>query len=55
MESRSGEKWGWIGGFGGSFLWLLILAVLFYFKGQTTAALTGLALLGVAAFTAPGA
>ena len=50
MDSRNGEKTGWIGGWSGSFVWLLILAILLYFKGQTVAGLVGVALLAVAAF-----
>jgi hypothetical protein len=32
--NRNGEKIGWIGGWIGSFLWLLALSVLWFFRGQ---------------------
>lgn len=31
-NNRKGEKWGWIGGWIGSFLWMPILGIVFVFK-----------------------
>jgi len=46
MDPRRGEKFGWIGGWGGGFVWLVILGVLWFVQGR---ALSGAAALGLAA------
>jgi len=50
MKNRNGEKIGWIGGWLGSFLWVLVLAVVFLFQGKWNAGIFGLALAGLGAF-----
>lgn len=47
-ESRSGEKIGWIGGWLGGFIWLLILSVIWLLQGQISWALGGLSLVAAA-------
>jgi hypothetical protein len=49
MNSRSGEKAGWIGGWTGAFLWALILAILWLAQGKTTPGIVGLTLVLLAA------
>lgn len=44
MQSRMGEKVGWLGGFAGGFLWIPALAVLFLVRGERVAGLVGIAL-----------
>lgn len=57
MTARQGEKVGWIGGWLGGFVWLLLLVGVWLYQQKTTEALVGLLLLvlGVAAvvFLAP--
>lgn len=48
MDGRTGEKYGWLGGWWGAFLWVLILAVVWLARGRTSAGLAGLVLAGVA-------
>lgn len=48
MNERSGEKIGWIGGWSGGFVWLLILVIMQLIKGGFPAALVGLGVLAVA-------
>ncbi|MBM3317340.1 MAG: hypothetical protein FJY75_05765 [Candidatus Eisenbacteria bacterium] len=48
MGDRSGERYGWLGGWGGTFLWVLILAVVWLARGRMAAGITGLALTGLA-------
>jgi len=50
MKDRNGEKIGWIGGWLGSFLWVLVLAVVFLFQGKRNAGIFGLALAGLGVF-----
>lgn len=50
MKNRNGEKIGWIGGWLGSFLWVLALAVMFLFQGKNRAGIIGLALVALGAF-----
>ncbi|HOU54575.1 MAG TPA: hypothetical protein PLQ97_11660 [Myxococcota bacterium] len=46
MDRRNGEKVGWLGGWAGAFLWVLILAVLFLVQGRIAGGLSGIALAG---------
>lgn len=50
QDARKGERIGWIGGWSGSFVWLLILVVMQLVKGGFSSALVGLMVLAVAAF-----
>lgn len=55
MSERTGEKAGWLGGWGGSFAWVLILSVVFCFQGRWAAGASGIlltALAGAAVFLA---
>jgi multisubunit Na+/H+ antiporter MnhB subunit len=45
MGSRLGEKAGWIGGWAGAFIWILILSVVWLVQGKTPEGLAGLALV----------
>ncbi len=55
--NRSGEKWGWIGGWLGAFLWVLVMAIVWLFQGAWGYGLAGLAAFGlsvaVVAYFAP--
>lgn len=42
--SRKGEKIGWLGGWSGGFVWVIILAGVFLFQGKTAAGILGLAI-----------
>ena len=44
MALRRGEKLGWLGGWAGSFLWTLPIAVIFLLRGQLLAGSVGLLL-----------
>ena len=44
MAARRGEKIGWIGGWLGSFVWVLILALVIVFQGRIIAGISGLGL-----------
>lgn len=44
-NDRSGEKTGWVGGWYGTFLWVLILSVIFLFQGKTLEGVIGLVLV----------
>lgn len=48
MTSRKGEKAGWIGGWTGGFLWVLLLAGFWTVQGRMIEGLTGLLLTGAA-------
>jgi hypothetical protein len=48
MTERKGEKMGWIGGWFGSFLWFLVLSVLWVVRGKVLAGLLGLGLFVLA-------
>ena len=50
MDNRKGEKIGWIGGWLGSFIWVLILAAVFIVQGKTIQGYYGIALFLIAAF-----
>ncbi len=50
MKNRNGEKIGWIGGWLGSFLWVLALAVMFLFQNKGRAGLIGLVLVALGVF-----
>jgi len=50
MKNRKGEKIGWIGGWLGSFSWVLLLAVIFIVQGRGTQGYYGFALFLIAAF-----
>jgi phosphatidylserine synthase len=45
---RRGEKFGWIGGWFGSFIWLGILSAIWLFQNKISEAMTGLAVFIVA-------
>ncbi len=48
MSERKQEKVGWIGGWSGGFIWVVILSVMLLFKGQTAGAVAGFIIVGVA-------
>jgi hypothetical protein len=48
MGERKQEKLGWLGGWHGAFIWVLIVAIILLTRGQLLAGLAGLALLAVA-------
>jgi hypothetical protein len=48
MAGRKGEKIGWLAGWAGGFLWVLILAIVFLVQGKWMAGVTGLVLVAVA-------
>jgi hypothetical protein len=50
MDNRSGEKWGWIGGFFGATCWILAVAFILLTQGEILQGLIGLVLY-VAAVT----
>lgn len=45
-KKRTGEKAGWIGGWAGSFIWVLILSVLFFCRQRVAQGMVGVALTG---------
>ena len=49
-KRRTGEKAGWIGGWAGSFIWVLILSIIFYYRQKFIPGVLGIALTGVAVF-----
>jgi uncharacterized membrane protein YfcA len=51
MESRRGEKVGWIGGWLGGFVWVVILSVVFLIQSKLTQGGVGLLLAGFAVLT----
>ncbi len=50
MKNRNGEKMGWIGGWLGSFLWVLVLSVVFLFQGKRMQGIVGLVLVVLGVF-----
>jgi hypothetical protein len=48
MAGRKSEKIGWLAGWAGGFLWVLILAIVFLVQGKWMAGVTGLVLVAVA-------
>lgn len=50
MDHRQGEKIGWIVGWTGGFIWVMLLAVIFLFQGKPLPAIVGFALFGFALF-----
>jgi len=50
QNERRGEKVGWICGWLGSYLWVLVLAVLFFFQGKGREGIVGLTLAGLGGF-----
>lgn len=48
MNHRNGEKAGWIGGWTGAFLWVLVLSVIWLVRGRLVAALLGIVLVVLA-------
>ncbi len=48
MEPRTGEKIGWIGGWSGGFIWLLILSIIWMVKHQMLFGILGLLLVALA-------
>jgi len=51
-KKRTGEKAGWIGGWAGSFIWILILAGLFFYRQKFAQGVVGIALTGAAVVAA---
>ncbi|MCU0661983.1 MAG: hypothetical protein MUC50_06620 [Myxococcota bacterium] len=49
MANRTGEKIGWIGGWSGAFLWVVVLSIVFLFQRKNMAGCAGLGLATVAA------
>lgn len=47
-RNRTGEKAGWIGGWAGGFIWILILAGLFFYRQEFRQGAMGIALTAVA-------
>jgi len=45
-KKRTGEKAGWIGGWAGGFIWILILAGLFFYRQKFGQGVLGIALTG---------
>ena len=45
MGNRKGERIGWICGWLGAFLWVVVLAVIFFVQGRAAEAAVGLAIL----------
>ena len=43
-RSRTGEKWGWIGGWIGSTLWIFALSIVWLFQGKTFHGVLGVVL-----------
>lgn len=48
MKQRTGEKIGWSAGWGGAFLWVAILSVVFLVQHQTSQGIIGLILFAAA-------
>jgi uncharacterized membrane protein YfcA len=46
--TRKGEKFGWIGGWLGGFVWVVILSALLFTRGRPVPGVVGLALFGAA-------
>ena len=46
MSERKQEKIGWIGGWSGGFIWVVILSVVLLFKGQMVGAVAGFVIAG---------
>jgi len=51
MTERRQEKIGWIGGWSGGFVWVVILSIVLLIRGQSSGAMLGFAIAGVAAVT----
>ncbi len=48
MRKRNGEKLGWVGGWAGCFLWVVILAIIILIKGLLLKGVVGVVLVGLA-------
>lgn len=48
MTERRGEKVGWLGGWFGAFIWLLLLSIIRMIQGKNGSALAGIGLFAVA-------
>ncbi len=48
MQERKGEKIGWIGGWTGGFIWLVLLSVLWLAQGKMRLATAGIGLVALA-------
>lgn len=48
MTGWRGEKIGWIGGFTGGYVWVVVLSVVFLLQGRLMEGLSGICLVGVA-------
>ena len=44
MKDRKGEKIGWVGGWTGGFIWVILLSVIWLFQGKLLLGLSGLGL-----------
>lgn len=49
-DGRTGERWGWIGGWAGSFCWLVLWSGVWIYRGEYVFALAGLIVSALAAF-----
>ncbi len=49
MNDRIGEKIGWIAGWAGGFIWVLLLSIIFFSQGKTEQGIIGIALIGASA------
>ena len=57
MQNRAGEKFNWVGGFCGGFIWVLLLSCIWLFQGKVIEGITGLIVvllaLGMILFFSP--
>jgi hypothetical protein len=51
MARRTGEKIGWVAGWSGGFIWVIVLSVIFLIQNKMTQGLLGLLLVGLAAIS----
>ena len=54
MTARRGEQWGWLAGWFGGFIWVLILSIKLSIEGRNGPALTGFLLVAVAVVVIAG-
>jgi hypothetical protein len=50
MDDRKGEKFGWIGGWSGGFIWVALLSAIFLFQSKWAQGFIGLGLTGAAVY-----
>lgn len=48
MTNRKGEKIGWIGGWLGGFIWLVVLSAVWFFQNKMNDGITGMVLFAIA-------